>query len=215
MEQSLKEAEKEYIKVINKEKVLEFKYDENSGFEESEIILENKTQENIISKIYINNYKYFKCSPNILIITKNSISKIKVMMDNKDYLISNSDIFLIISHPLDNFSEEYDEKKMNEIFKSNNYKEKGQKIFLVGYKKKVEKKEEKEDELVKRIKELEKEVFEGVKEEKEKKEVDSKEIKEKEIKKKTSFCSFVCLLILYSLLFYITDFFLMKFLDIE
>ena len=154
MEQSLKEAEKEYIKVINKEKVLEFKYDENSGFEESEIILENKTQENIISKIYINNYKYFKCSPNILIITKNSISKIKVMMDNKDYLISNSDIFLIISHPIDNSFKEFDPKKLNEYFKNNELKEKGRKVFLVAYKKRIQNKEKKnDDELIKKIKE--------------------------------------------------------------
>ena len=66
----------EYIKVLNKEKVLEFKLNKNSGFEESEIIIQNNHQKNIISKIYINNYKNFKCSKNIVITPINYESKI-------------------------------------------------------------------------------------------------------------------------------------------
>ena len=126
MEEKIKKDEVEFIKVLNKEKVLEFKLNKNSGFEESEIIIENISNQNMISKIYINNYKQFKCSPNILTLQKNSTSKIKVTMDNKGYTISNSDVFLIISHPLENSEEISDPKKLNEIFMNNNLKEKGQ-----------------------------------------------------------------------------------------
>ena len=82
-------------------------------------------------------------------------------MDNKDYLISNSDVFLIISHSIDNSIET---KNLNEFFKSNGLKEKGEKVFLIGYKKSEEKKErnKREEELIKRIKELEKEVFDDI-----------------------------------------------------
>ena len=48
MEEKIKEDEMEFIKVLNKEKVLEFKLNKNSGFEESEIIIENILNENII-----------------------------------------------------------------------------------------------------------------------------------------------------------------------
>ena len=202
MEEKIKEDEMEFIKVINKEKVLEFKLNKNSGFEESEIIIENISNQNIISKIYINNFKQFKCSPNILTLQKNSTSKIKVTMDNKGYTISNSDVFLIISHPLENSEEISDEKKLNEIFKNNNLKEKGQKVFLVGYKKKEKHEEKKEDELVKKIKELEKEVLEGVFKEEIK--------KEKEIKK-TNLFSCSTYLIICVFLFPIINFFILKY----
>ena len=154
--------ENNYIRILNKEKVLEFKYNNQSGFDESEIIIQNISKENIISKIYINNYKNYKCSPNIIITSQNSTSNIKVTMDNKDYTISNSDIFLIISHPVDNSLKDSDSQKLNEYFKNNEFKEKGQKIFLVGYKKELQKKEKKDDELIKKIKELEKEVFDDI-----------------------------------------------------
>ncbi len=232
----------EYIKVLNKEKVLEFKLNKNSGFEESEIIIQNNHQKNIISKIYINNYKNFKCSKNIVITPINSESKIKVTVDNKDYHISNSDVFLIISHPFEYSEEISDEKKLNEIFKNKNLKEKGQKEFLVGYKKKEKHEEKKEDELVKKIKELEKEVLEDVtKEEKEKIEELGKEVledvteeeKEKfkelankaleDVKKeemergkdnnnnKTNKSSYVNYLIIFGLLVFIINFFLLKY----
>ena len=202
MEEKIKKDEVEFIKVLNKEKVLEFKLNKNSGFEESEIIIENISNQNIISKIYINNYKQFKCSPNILTLQKNSTSKIKVTMDNKGYTISNSDVFLIISHPLENSQEISEQKKLNEIFMNNNYKEKGQKVFLVGYKKKEIHEEKKEDELVKKIKELEKEVLEG----------DFKEEmkKEKEIKK-TNLFSCSTYLIIYVFLVPIINFFILKY----
>ena len=144
MEEKPEEIQSQYIKVLNKEKVLEFQLNQITGFDESEIIIQNISPKNIVSKIYINNYKHFKCSPNIISISKNSTAKIKVVKDDKNYAISNSDIFLIISHPMDN-QQEKDEKKLNEIFKNNGYKEQGQKIFLVGYKKGEEKKENKED----------------------------------------------------------------------
>ena len=202
MEEKIKEDEIEFIKVLNKEKVLEFKLNKNSGFEESEIIIQNISNQNIISKIYINNYKQFKCSSNILTLQKNSTSKIKVTMDNKGYTISNSDVFLIISHPLENQEEISDPKKLNEIFKNNNLKEKGQKVFLVGYKKKEKHEEKKEDELVKKIRELEKEVLEGVFKEEIK--------KEKEIKK-TNLFSCSTYLIIYVFLVPIINFFILKY----
>ena len=235
------EANENFIKVLNKEKVLEFKLNPKSGFEESEIIIKNNSKENIISKVYINNYKQFKCCPSILTLQKNAACKIKVIMDNKDYTISNSDVFLIISHPFENSEEISDEKKLNEIFKNNNLKEKGQKEFLVGYKKKEKHDEKKEDELVKKIKELEKEVLEDVtKEEKEKFKELGKEIledvteeeKEKfkelvnkaleDVKKeemergkdnnnKTNKSSYVNYLIIFGLLFFIINFFLLKY----
>ena len=202
MEEKIKKDEVEFIKVLNKEKVLEFKLNKNSGFEESEIIIQNISNQNIISKIYINNYKQFKCSPNILTLQKNSTSKIKVTMDNKGYTISNSDVFLIISHPLENSQEISEQKKLNEIFMNNNYKEKGQKVFLVGYKKKEKHEEKKEDELVKKIKELEKEVLEGVFKEEIK--------KEKEIKK-TNLFSCSTYLIICVFLVPIINFFILKY----
>ena len=236
------EANENFIKVLNKEKVLEFKLNQKSGFEESEIIIKNSSKENIISKVYINNYKQFKCCPSILTLQNNATCKIKVIMDNKDYTISNSDVFLIISHPFENSEEISDEKKLNEIFKNNNLKEKGQKEFLVGYKKKEKHEEKKEDELVKKIKELEKEVLEDVtKEEKEKIEELGKEVledvteeeKEKfkelvnkaleDVKKeemergkdnnnnKTNKSSYVNYFIIFGLLVFIINFFLLKY----
>ena len=65
------EKSKEYIKILNKEKVLEFKLNQKSGFDESEIIVKNICEKNIISKIYINNQKYFKFNPNIFLLPKN------------------------------------------------------------------------------------------------------------------------------------------------
>ena len=164
MEEKPDIEEKNYIKILNKEKVLEFKNNNQSGYDESEIIIQNISNENIISKIYINNYKNYKCIPNIIVTSQNSISKIKVTMDNKDYTILNSDIFLIISHPVDNSFNESDPKMLNEYFKNNGFKEKGQKIFLVAYKEVIQKKEKKDDELIKKIHELEKEVFDDIEE---------------------------------------------------
>ena len=164
MEEKPDIEEKNYIKILNKEKVLEFKNNNQSGYDKSEIIIQNVSNENIISKIYINNYKNYKCIPNIIVTSQNSISKIKVTMDNKDYTILNSDIFLIISHPVDNSFNESDPKMLNEYFKNNGFKEKGQKIFLVAYKEVIQKKEKKDDELIKKIHELEKEVFDDIEE---------------------------------------------------
>ena len=164
MEEKPDIEEKNYIKILNKEKVLEFKNNNQSGYDESEIIIQNVSNENIISKIYINNYKNYKCIPNIIVTSQNSISKIKVTMDNKDYTILNSDIFLIISHPVDNSFNESDPKMLNEYFKNNGFKEKGQKIFLVAYKEVIQKKDKKDDELIKKIHELEKEVFDDIEE---------------------------------------------------
>ena len=194
--------DKNYIRILNKEKVLEFKYNNQSGFDESEIIIQNTSKENIISKIYINNYKNYKCSPNIIITSQNSTSKIKVTMDNKDYTISNSDIFLIISHPVDNSLKESDSQKLNEYFKNNEFKEKGQKIFLVGYKKEIQKKEKKDDELIKKIKELEKEVFDDINIIKSKEETISTNSKS----------SIYVYLIIFGLLIFIVNSFLGKFL---
>ena len=164
MEEKSDIKENNYIKILNKEKVLEFKNNNQSGYDESEIIIQNVSNENIISKIYINNYKNYKCIPNIIVTSQNSISKIKVTMDNKDYTILNSDIFLIISHPVDNSFNESDPKMLNEYFKNNGFKEKGQKIFLVAYKEVIQKKDKKDDELIKKIHELEKEVFDDIEE---------------------------------------------------
>ena len=195
--------ENNYIRILNKEKVLEFKYNNQSGFDESEIIIQNTSEENIISKIYINNYKNYKCSPNIIITSQNSTSKIKVTMDNKNYTISNSDIFLIISHPMDNSLKESDLQKLNEYFKNNEFKEKGQKIFLVGYKKEIQKKEKKDDELIKKIKELEKEVFDDI---------NIIKSKEETITSTNSKSSIYVYLIIFGLLIFIVNSFLGKFL---
>ena len=195
--------ENNYIRILNKEKVLEFKYNNQSGFDESEIIIQNTSEENIISKIYINNYKNYKCSPNIIITSQNSTSKIKVTMDNKNYTISNSDIFLIISHPMDNSLKESDLQKLNEYFKNNEFKEKGQKIFLVGYKKELQKKEKKDDELIKKIKELEKEVFDDI---------NIIKSKEETITSTNSKSSIYVYLIIFGLLIFIVNSFLGKFL---
>lgn len=154
-------SQKEFIKVINKEKVLEFKKDEKKNSTEAEISLENNTDEPIISKIYINHHKHFKCSSNVFITPRKSKNKIKVFLTDNEHNITTEDIFLIVSHPL--FEKininEIDNKKADEIFKNNKtYKEKGQKIFLLCY---FEKKEEIIDEvdkseLIKKINELQK-----------------------------------------------------------
>ena len=190
--------QKNYIKILNKEKVLEFKLNHRTGFDESEIIFQNISQSDIISKIYINNYKYFKVIPNIITTKKNSTSKIKVIMDNKDYLISNSDVFLIISHSIDNSIET---KNLNEFFKSNGLKEKGEKVFLIGYKKSEEKKErnKREEELIKRIKELEKEVFDDI----------GQDIND--IKEEKKGYSLITYLILFSLLIFAISLIMSKF----
>ena len=154
----------ENIKVLNDEKILEFKKSISSGYDEAEIVLENSSNETVISKIYINNYKHFKCSPIISIINKNSKKNFKVIIDDKNYKVSDNDIFLIISYPVnpgDNL-EKLDESSLNEFFKNNSLKEKGKKLYLVGYKK--EEKQIKEnsegDELTDKIRELEKQVYE-------------------------------------------------------
>ena len=174
-----KATEKEvYVKVLNPEKVLEFKRNSSSDMDEAEIIIENISQENIISKIYINNYSHFKCTPNIVMINKNSPTKIKVVVDDKNYKVSNSDVFLIISHPV---KEQVDDGNLNTFFKNNSsFKEKGQKLFLIGYKKeeKIDN-DSKDDKLINKIKELEKQVFEKSEEDISDKNEDNK-IKEKE-----------------------------------
>ena len=164
-----------FIKVLNKEKILEFKKNNSSGFDESEIILQNISNDNIISKIYINNYTHFKCLPNIAILNKDSIKKIKVIIDDKDYQVSESDVFLIISNPINDkeiLKNETDNKQLNEYFKKNNFKECGQKIFMIGYKEEENENNKKvnNDELISKINELEKQVYE------------QKEIKEKNVK---------------------------------
>ena len=109
-------AKKDYVKVLNPEKILEFKRSSSSNMDEAEIIIENISQENSISKIYINNYSHFKCIPNIVMINKNSSKKIKVVVDDKNYKVSNSDVFLIISHPV---KEQVDDANLNTFFKNN------------------------------------------------------------------------------------------------
>ena len=213
MEEKSTKKETNYIKILNKGKVLEFKYNNQSGFDESEIIIQNISEENIISKVYINNYKNYKCIPNIIITSKNSTSKIKVIMENKDYVISNSDVFLIISHPVDNSLKESDQKNLNEFFKKSEFKAGGQKIFLIGYKESDIKKEKKEDELIKKIKELEKEVFEGMDEAKEQKEEeDINQINNNEINNRKSSSSTFVYLIVFSILVFIVNMILAKFL---
>ena len=209
MEENLKEPSQNFIKILNKEKVLEFKLNQKSGFEESEIIIQNISEGIVLSKIYINNFKNFKCNPNVLSLSKNSTIKIKVTKVNKDYEISNSDVFLIVSYQPENSKEIFDEKKINEIFKNNEIKEKGQKVYLIGYKmnnKKNEEKNKNEDELVKKIKELEKEVFEEGKIDEE---IPMKIGDEKNIKRKNS--NFIYLII-FSLLVFVANFFLMRYL---
>jgi len=178
MEEENANAKKDYIKVLNPEKVLEFKRNSSLDMDEAEIIIENISQENIISKIYINNYSHFKCTPNIVMINNNSSKKIKVVVDDKNYKVSNSDVFLIISHPV---KEHVDDGSLDTFFKNNSsFKENGQKLFLIGYKKE-EKVDNisKDDKLINKIKELEKQVFEKSEEEISDKNGDS-QIKEKE-----------------------------------
>ena len=161
MEETVPENNEEYIKVLNPEKVLEFKYNNSTGLDEAEILIENISEENIISKIYINNYSYFKCIPNISVVNKNSSKKIKVVKDDKKHEVSDSDIFLIISHPVnENNVKNLGDKSLNEFFKNNSFKENGQKLFMIGYKKEeIKSKKSNEDELIKKIKELEKKVY--------------------------------------------------------
>ena len=158
MEENNTNEKKDYIKVLNPEKVLEFKRNSSSDLDEAEIILENINQESTISKIYINNYSHFKCTPNIIMLNKNSSKKIKVVVDDINYKVSNSDVFLIISHPV---KEQVDEGNLDSFFKNNSFKENGQKLFLIGYKneEKIDN-TSKEDKLIDKIKELEKQVFE-------------------------------------------------------
>ena len=161
MEETIPENNEEYIKVLNPEKVLEFKYNNSTGLDEAEILIENISEENIISKIYINNYSYFKCIPNISVVNKNSSKKIKVVKDDKKHDVSDSDIFLIISHPVNEKNvKNLDDKNLNEFFKNSSFKENGQKLFMIGYKKEeIKSKKSNEDELIKKIKELEKQVY--------------------------------------------------------
>ena len=163
MEENTFPEKKEFIKVLNPEKILEFKKNNSSGFDEAEIVVKNNGQDNtVISKIYINNFNHFKCYPNIAIINKNSTKKIKVIVDDKKYKATDSDIFLIISHPIqeEGSIKNLDDKKLNEYFKNNSFKENGQKLYMVGYtKREKEKRNLKNDELIKKIRELEKQAF--------------------------------------------------------
>ena len=175
-----KVPEKEFIKVLNPEKILEFKKNISSGFDEAEIVIKNNDHDNtVISKIYINNFNHFKCFPNIAIINKNSTKKIKVIVDDKKYKATDSDIFLIISHTLqeEGSIQNLDDKKLNEYFKKNSFKENGQKLYMVGYTKREEKKRNlQNDELINKIRELEKRAFDQLEK--------GEEIKGKEIKSK-------------------------------
>ena len=164
MEENSSKEKKEFIKVLNPEKILEFKKNNSSGFDEAEIVIKNNDQDNtVISKIYINNFNHFKCYPNIAIINKNSTKKIKVIVDDKKYKATDSDIFLIISHPIQEEGniKNLDDKKLNEFFKNNSFKENGQKLYMVGYTKREEenKRNLKNDELINKIRELEKQAF--------------------------------------------------------
>ena len=74
MEENTVAEKKEFIKVLNPEKILEFKKNNSSGLDEAEIVIKNNDQNNtVISKIYINNFNHFKCFPNIAIINTFSI----------------------------------------------------------------------------------------------------------------------------------------------
>ena len=164
MEENSTKEKKEFIKVLNPEKILEFKKNNSSGFDEAEIVIKSNDQSNsIISKIYINNFKHYKCFPNIAVINKNSTKKIKVIVDDKKYKVTDLDIFLIISHPIqeEESIKNLDDKKLNEFFKNNSFKENGQKLYMVGYTKREEenKRNLKNDELVNKIRELEKQAF--------------------------------------------------------
>lgn len=173
----------EFIKILNKEKVLEFKTNEKTNSTEAEISLENNTDQPLISKIYINHHKHFKCSSTVIITSPKSKNNVKVFLTNNQHNITNEDIFLILSHPLIeklNINE-IDNKKADEIFKSNKiYKEKGQKIFLVCYhdkKEEIIKDEDDKSELMNKIRELQKQLYkepESMKKEEKKKEIENK-----------------------------------------
>ena len=165
MEENTVLEKKEFIKALNPEKILEFIKNNSSGFYESEIVIKSIDQDNtVISKIYINNYNHFKCFPNIALINKNSTKKIKVIVDDKKYKATDSDIFLIISHPIqeEGSIKNFDVKKLNEFFKNNSFKEKGQKLYMVGYTKteEINKRNLKNDDFINKINELERQVFE-------------------------------------------------------
>ena len=189
MEENTFPEKKEFIKVLNPEKILEFKKNNSSGFDEAEIVVKNNGQDNtVISKIYINNFNHFKCYPNIAIINKNSTKKIKVIVDDKKYKATDSDIFLIISHPIqeEGSIKNLDDKKLNEYFKNNSFKENGQKLYMVGYTKREEEKRNlKNDELIKKIRELEKQAFDQ-QEKEEENENKEKVIETKPFTKKTN-----------------------------
>ncbi len=207
MEESIKEKI-DFIKILNPEKILEFKKNSSTGFDEAEITIENNVKDSmVISKIYINNYSHFKCVPNIAVINKNSSKKIKVILNDKNYKISNSDIFLIISHPVkEEDTKDKNNQKLNEFFKNNLLKEKGQKLFMIAYKKEEEKSQKiiEGDALMEKIKELEKQVFEKkevieedkkekIEENNEKEKEKEKKPKIKEINKNSNFIYLVCL----------------------
>ena len=148
------------LKILNYEKVLEFKANQD-GFDEAEISLKNESNKNsFLCKIYINNYTHFKCQPNIINIPQNSSAKIKVLSNDINYRISESDIFLILSLPIEDESSllNKDNKQLDIFFKDNG-KDKMVKLFLIGNKKEKEK-QLKKDEYIEKIKNLEKEVFE-------------------------------------------------------
>jgi len=148
------------LKILNYEKVLEFKANQD-GFDEAEISLKNESNKNsFLCKIYINNYTHFKCQPNIINIPQSSSAKIKVLSNDINYKISESDIFLILSLPIEDESSllNKDNKQLDIFFKDNG-KDKMVKLFLIGNKKEKEK-QLKKDEYIEKIKNLEKEVFE-------------------------------------------------------
>ena len=148
------------LKILNYEKVLEFKANQD-GFDEAEISLKNESNKNsFLCKIYINNYTHFKCQPNIINIPQSSSAKIKVLSNDINYKISESDIFLVLSLPIEDESSllNKDNKQLDIFFKDNG-KDKMVKLFLIGNKKGKEK-QLKKDEYIEKIKNLENEVFE-------------------------------------------------------
>lgn len=155
----------EYVKTLNHEKILNFSKNTKTNTIESEILFENISDKKVITKVYINNYLNFKCSPNIIVTLPKSKNKIKVFLSNTEHKISISDIFLLLTHPINDDINDSDDVKLNELFKNNkNFKEKGQKLFLTAFSEDENINinninEENKNELIEKIKELEKKLY--------------------------------------------------------
>ena len=157
--------QKEYIKSLNPGKILNFTKNIQTNTIESEIFFENVTEQKIITKVYINSYLNFKCSPNIIITPPKSKNKVKVFLTNSGHKITISDVFLLITHPLNDNIDESDNSKLNELFKSHkSFKESGQKLFLTAFTEDENintnnVNEQDNSELIEKIKELEKKLY--------------------------------------------------------